>query len=61
MRWIVGRPSYSGPVFVLPVSGDALFGDAVHLLRADLHFERLSGMVHAGVQGLVEVGRGIAM
>ena len=38
------------PVFVLPVRGNALLGDTVHLLRSDLHLERLAGVNHAGVQ-----------
>ena len=42
---------------VLPVRGDALLGDAVHLLGADLHFEGLPvGAHHRGVQGLIQVG-----
>ncbi len=38
--------------------GYALFGDAVHLLGADLHFKALPRMNHRGVQGLVEVRAG---
>ena len=38
---------------------DALFGDPVHLLRADLHFELVARVAHhSRVQGLVEVGPG---
>ena len=36
--------------------GDALLGDAVHFLRADLNFEGLAGVNDGGVQRLVEVG-----
>ena len=44
---------------VLPVGGDALFGDAVHLLGADLDLELVAaGRDEGGVQGLVEVGAG---
>ena len=35
--------------------GDALFGDAMHFLRANLHFKRLPGMDHRRVQRLVQV------
>ena len=45
-------------VLVPPVRGDALFGDAMHFLRADLHFKRLSGVDHRRVQRLVEVRPG---
>ena len=37
---IVGRRAFAA-FLVLPVRGDALLGDAVHFLGADLHFERL--------------------
>src|SRR5205085_3768929 len=41
---------------VLPVRGDALLGDAVHPLRANLNLEGLPlGADDRGVQGLVEV------
>ncbi len=43
------------PALVFPVRCDALLGDAVHFLRADLNFEGLAGMNHAGVQRLIEV------
>ena len=52
---VVGRDWTSVAALVFPVSGDALLGDAVHFLRADLNFEWLAGMNHAGVQRLVEV------
>jgi hypothetical protein len=45
-------------VLISPVRGHALFGDAMHLLRANLHLERLPGVDHGGVQGLIEVGPG---
>ena len=38
--------------------GDALFGEAVHLLGADLHLKGLAAVQHGGVQGLVEIGPG---
>ena len=42
---------------VLPVGRDALLGDAVHLLGADLHLEGLPVRAHhRGVQRLIEVG-----
>ncbi len=41
--------------FVFPVSGDAFFRDAVHFLRADLHFKRLAAMQNGGMQGLIQV------
>src|SRR6185437_2940000 len=43
-------------VFVLPVRGDALLGDAVHFLGANLNFERLAGVNDGGVERLIEVG-----
>ena len=44
---------------VLPVGGDALLGDAVHLFGADLHLELMAaGAHHRGVEGLVAVGAG---
>ena len=44
---------------VLPVRGDAFFGDAVHLFGADLHFELMAAFAdHRGVQRLVAVGAG---
>ena len=44
------------PFLVLPVRGDALLGDQVHLPRADLHLERLPLLRHhRRVQRLVEV------
>ena len=52
---VVGRRA-DAPLLVLPVRGDALLGDEVHLLRADLHLERLPLLRHHGrVQRLVEV------
>ena len=41
---------------VFPVGGDAFFRDAVHFLRADLHFKRLAAMQNGGMQRLVEIG-----
>ena len=44
---------------VLPVRGDAFFGDAVHLFGADLHFELMAAFADdRGVQRLVAVGAG---
>ena len=43
-------------LLVFPVGGDALLGDAVHLLGADLDLEGdAAGADHGGVQGLVQV------
>ena len=43
--------------FVLPVRRDALLGDAMHLLGADLDFEMAALGTHdGGVQGLVQIG-----
>ena len=52
---IVGRRRHVVTVFIFPVRGDALLGDAMHILRSNLHFERLAGMNHGRVQRLVEV------
>ena len=53
---IVGRGCrFRAAILVFPVRGHALFGDAMHLLRANLHLEGLPGMNHGGVQRLVEV------
>ena len=53
---IVGRRPLA-PLLVLPVRGDALLGDAVHLLGADLHLEGLPVRPHhRSVQRLVEIG-----
>src|SRR5579885_720316 len=41
--------------FVLPVSSDALLRDTVHLLRANLHFERLAAVENRGVQRLIQI------
>ena len=38
------------------MSGDALLGDAMHFLRANLHFERLARVNHGGVQRLIQIG-----
>ena len=44
------------PLLVLPVRGDAFFGDAVHLLRANLNLEGLALRADdGGVERLVEV------
>ena len=42
-------------VLIFPVCRDAFFGDAVHILRADLDFERLAAVNHSGVQRLVQI------
>src|SRR5262249_6845120 len=44
--------------FVLPVSGDAFLGEAVHVLGADLDFKGLAAVQDGGVQRLVEIGAG---
>ena len=52
-----GDDGFAGLVF--PVGGDSLFGDAMHLVGADLHLELVAALAHdGGVQGLVEVGAG---
>ena len=52
---VLGGDSVAG--LVLPVRGDAFFGDAVHVLGADLHFKLVAaGRDERGVQRLVEVG-----
>src|SRR6185437_1988934 len=52
---IVGGWSLAA-LLILPVRGDALFGDAVHLFGPDLHFERLAVRAYdAGVQRLIEI------
>ena len=44
---------------VLPVRGDAFFGDAVHVLGADLDLELMAAFSdERGVQGLIQVGPG---
>src|SRR5579884_128760 len=43
-------------VLVFPVGGDALFGDAVHLLSANLNLEGLAAMNQSSVERLIEVG-----
>ena len=44
-------------LLVFPVGGDAFLRDAVHLLGADLHLERLTVRAdHGSMQRLVEVG-----
>ena len=43
-------------IFVFPVRRDALLGNAMHFLRADLHFEGLACVDNRGVQRLVQVG-----
>ena len=37
------------------MSGDAFFRDAMHLLGANLHFERLATVNDCGVQRLIEI------
>ena len=45
---------------VAPVCGDTMFGELVHLVRADLHFNGLAARtVHGCMQGLVAVFLGI--
>ena len=42
---------------VLPVRGDSLFSDAVHLFGADLHFELMATFADdRGMEGLIAVG-----
>src|SRR5438552_7530921 len=54
---VVGRPLLA--LLVFPVRGDAIFGDAVHFLGADLHFERLALRAdHGSMQRLIQVGAG---
>ena len=56
---LVVRLCRAAPFLVLPVCGDALLGDQVHLSGADLHFERLALLRHdRRVQRLVEVRLG---
>src|SRR5580693_5021500 len=50
---VVSRGRFAALVF--PVSGDAFLRDAVHLLRADLDFERLATMQDCGVERLIEI------
>ena len=46
---------------VLPVGGDAFFGDTMHVLGADLHFKLMAaGRDEGGVEALVSVGPGHA-
>ncbi len=48
------------PFLVDPVRGDAVFGGAVHLSRANLDLEQLLARAeNGGVQGLVAVGFGL--
>ena len=42
-------------ILVLPVCGNALLGNSVHLLRTDLHLEWLAFVNHGGVQRLIQV------
>ena len=52
---VIGRAAAA--FFVLPVRRDALLGDAVHLIGADLDFEMAAFGAHDGrVQGLVQIG-----
>src|SRR6266446_3192702 len=44
--------------FVFPVRGNAFLRDAMHVLRADLHFEGLTAVEHGGVQRLVKIWPG---
>ncbi len=44
------------PFLVLPMGGDAFFGNSVHLLGADLYFERLAFRTdYRGVQRLIKI------
>ena len=48
-------------LLILPMGGDAVFGDVVHLLRADLHLEHHAVGAHdRGVERLIAVGLGRA-
>src|SRR6185437_5147883 len=52
---VIGRAAPA--LFVFPMRCDALFGDAVHLIGADLDFEMTAlGSHNRSVQRLVEVG-----
>jgi hypothetical protein len=56
---LVARRDRAVAGLVLPVRGDAFFGDAVHLFGADLHLELVAALAHhRGVQRLVAVGAG---
>ena len=46
----------SRAVLIFPMRRHALLRDAVHLLRANLHLERLPGMNHRGMQRLIQIG-----
>ena len=51
---VLARPAPA--LFVLPMRGNALFGDAMHLLGADLDFEgNAAGSHYGSVQRLVQV------
>src|SRR5258708_37250779 len=51
---IVARSAF--PFFIFPVRGDTFFGGQMHLLGADLHFERLTfPSDDRGMQRLVEI------
>ena len=55
MRWS-SSAAPAPPFLVLPVRGDAFFGDAMHFLGADLHFEVAPARAHhRGVQRLIQV------
>ena len=54
---VLGGPLLAFLIF--PVRRDAFFGDAVHLLGADLNFEMPAfGADDGGVERLVEIGAG---
>src|SRR6478735_3568621 len=56
---ILGIDAARDALFVLPVRGDAVFSNAVHLVGANLNFDALPARAnHRGVQGLVHVGFG---
>ena len=53
-------PAGAAAFLVAPVRGDAVFGMAVHFVRADLHFERLVlGPADGGVERAIVVRLGL--
>src|SRR5262249_38791425 len=49
----MGSPS---PLFILPMCGNALFGDPVHVVGPDLDFEGLAAIANNGsMKGLIEI------
>ena len=56
MQSLIVLASAAFSFFIFPVSGDAFLGNVMHILSADLHFERLRGRTnHRGVQRLIEI------